>query len=207
MRARRQLRIRPALVPPLAVMAAVAILAAGCGGDDDDDARDTTTTTTTSEAGGGTTTTASTTSASSETTAGGTGEPLGDSPTFHEDAASGSGCTPGGGELPDGWWYGLISTAPTTTLGLDLACFYVGPAAQAEAASRGDEVNNDYYVVNDNPAVRTLTVASGASAECVDLDPTLDMVECTPAEVAADWTVWVRVVDGEVDRILEQYLP
>lgn len=205
MRARRQLRRRPALVPALAVVAAVAVLAAGCGDDDDDDARGTTTTT--AVAGGGTTTTASSPPSSSETTAGGTGEALGESPTFHDDAASGSGCAPGEGDLPDGWWYGRISAVPTTTLGLDLACFYVGPAAEAEAASRGDEVNNDYYVVNDNPAVRTLTVASGASAECVDLEPTLEMVGCTPADVAADWTVWVRVVDGEVDRILEQYLP
>jgi hypothetical protein len=187
----------------VAVAATLVIVVAGCGDDDGDEARDTTST----EAGAGTTTTASSTSGSSETTTGGTGASLGDSPTFAEDAASGSGCAPGEGDLPDGWWYGRISAAPTTTLGLDLACFYVGAAAEAEAASRGDEVNNDYYVVNDNPTVRSLPVAAGAVAECVDLEPTLTMVACGPAEVAADWTVWVRVVDGEVDRILEQYLP
>lgn len=203
MRARRRLSGRPALVPALAIAATLVMLVAGCG-DDDDDARDTTSTT---EAGAGTTTTAAPTSSSSETTTGGDGELLGDGPTFAEDAASGSGCTPGEGDLPDGWWYGGISAAPTTTLEFDLACFYVGPAAEAEAASRGDEVNNDYYVVNDNPAVRSLPVSARASAECVQLETNLEMVECTPADVAGDWTVWVRVVDGEVDRILEQYLP
>lgn len=207
MRARRRISERPVLVPALALAAALAVGAAGCSGDDDDDARDTTSTTTTATDAGAGTTTTSPTSSSSDTTTGATGASLGDRPTFVEDAASGSGCAPGEGDLPDGWWYGRISAAPTTTLGLDLACFYVGAVAEAEAASRGDEVNNDYYVVNDNPAVRSLPLAASADAECVELEPTLTMVACTPAEVAADWTVWVRVVDGEVDRILEQYLP
>lgn len=207
MRARRRLSGRPPLVPALAVVATLVVVLAGCG--DDDDGADERTTTTTTQADGATSTTAtgSSTSSSSETTTGGDGELLGDSPPSHEDAASGSGCTPGAGDLPDGWWYGRISTASSTELELDLACFYVGPAAEAEAASRGDEVNNDYYVVNDNPAVRALAVAADASAECVQLEAGLEMVACTPADVDGDWTVWVRVVDGEVDRILEQYLP
>ncbi len=191
---------------PTGVMVALAVtlVLAACGGDGgDDEAGDTSDTTATTA----TTELATSSTALATTTSSTTGEVLGEEPTYHEDAASGSGCAPGGDELPDGWWYGRLSGAPGDTLELDLACFYVGPAAEAEAASRGDEVNNDYYVVNDNPAVRTVPVAEDATASCVQLEAELEMVDCSPGEVAADWTVWVRVVGGQVDRIREQYLP
>lgn len=180
--------------------AALALVIGACGGDDETADTSTTATTTTTDRA----TSSTTAPTSTEHTAGGG---VGDEPTFHEDGPSGSGCTPGAGELLDGWWYGTLSGPPSSSLELDLACFYVGPAAEAEAASRGDEVNNDYYVVNDNPAVRMLPLGTDATASCVDLDPVLEMVDCPPSEVAGDWTVWVRVAGGEIDRIWEQYLP
>lgn len=202
MHARRRRRRRT----DLTVAVAVTLVLAACGGDgDDDDASDTSDTTAATELE--TTTSTAPASTTSSTTSSTTGEVLGDEPTYRDDAASGSGCAPGGDELPDGWWYGRLSGAPGGTLELDLACFYVGPAAEAEAASRGDEVENDYYVVNDNPAVRTVPVAEDATASCVQLEAELEMVDCAPGEVAGDWTVWVRVADGAVDRIREQYLP
>jgi hypothetical protein len=120
---------------------------------------------------------------------------------------SGSGCRPGGDALPDGWWYGYLDGPVGTDLTFDLACYYIGAAAEAEAASRGDEVNDDYYVVNDNPLLRTVPVADETTASCVDLASDLEEVACTPADVAGPWAVWLRVQDGEVNRIWEQYAP
>ena len=168
-------------------IAVVATLASGCS-DDDEDAGVTTTTTAES--------TTSTTAA------------LSDEPPLVDDAVSGSGCTPGENEeLTDGWWYGTVSEAVTDEVVFDLACYYVGAAAEAEAARRGDEVNNDYYVVNENPRLRALMVTPGATASCVELGADLEMVDCSPTEVAGDWAVWLRVRDGDVDRIVEQYAP
>ena len=137
-----------------------------------------------------------------------TAEALGDEPPFHDDGASGNGCTPGDGAgLPDGWWYGSVVGAPDAEVDFDLACYYVGAAAEEIASERGDEVNNDYYVVNDNETVRTLSVDPDASATCVDLTGSLSMVDCPPSDVDGEWAVWLRVQDGAVDRIVEQYAP
>ena len=171
---------------PAAALALVALLAAGCG--DDEDASDATTST----SGEGTTTTA---------------VPLPEEPPLIDDAESGSGCTPGADELPDGWWYGTVDGPVTSEVTFDLACYYLGAAAEAEASSRGDEVNNDYYVVNDNPQLRTIDVAGDATASCVRLGAGVETVDCSPAEVTGEWAVWLRVQDGEVDRIVEQYAP
>lgn len=184
-----------------AALAALLLLSAACGGDDDGERADTTTTTAPDS------TTTSTPASTTTTEATTTTVPLGDEPTFRDEGPSGSGCTPGSDVLPDGWWYGTVAVPVSGTVELDLACYYVGPAAEAEAASRGDEVNNDYYVVNDNPAVRSVPVAAGATAACVELESGLTTHPCEPAEVAGDWAIWIRVVGGEVDRIVEQYAP
>lgn len=201
---------RPSLVALLAVLVATGWLG-GCG--DDGDATGTTTTAEVATTAGDTTSTPPTEVPG--TTAAPTTAPvdLGDAPPFHDDRASGSGCTPGTGPLPDGWWY---TTPPLTfdavagAYTFDLACYYVGAAAEAEAARRGDEVNNDYYVVNDNPTLRTLPLAAGATASCVELGAGVLEVECAPADIpdpVTPWAVWLRVVDGEIDRLVEQYAP
>ena len=169
-------------------------LLVGCGSDDD------TATTTTSD----TTTTIAPPESSTTTT---TAAPLPDEPPLSDTAVSGSGCAPGAGPLPDGWWYGTVDGPPDPDLAFDLACYYLGDAAEAEAAQRGDEVNNDYYVVNENPAVRDVSVAPGASARCVELGSGVQSVDCDPSEVAGDWAVWLRVQGGTVDLIVEQYAP
>ena len=172
-----------------------------CGDDADDAAPttgppDVTTTETTSTAPDGTTTTTP------------RGADLGEEPPFHDDGPSGSGCTPGDDVgLPDGWWYGTVSTSIAEAIDFDLACYHTGASAEAAAASRGDEVNNDYYVVDDNPSRRSLPVAGDATASCVELDDGLRMVDCDPADVTGEWAVWIRVVGGVVDRVVEQYAP
>ena len=49
----------------------------------------------------------------------------------------------------------------TSTIRFDLAYFYSGDEANRIAAERGDEtpVPNDYYIVNDNPLLRVVTLA------------------------------------------------
>jgi hypothetical protein len=175
------------------------LLTAACG--DDEDGADTTTSTT------GSTTVppeATTTTTEGTTT---TVVVLAEDPPLDEDGPSGSGCAPGSGDLPDGWWYGRVDGPVGDDISFDLACYYVGAAAEAEAASRGDEVNNDYYVVNDSPQVRTLPVADAATASCVALGAGLEMVDCSAGDVVGDWAVWLRVQGGEVDRLVEQYAP
>lgn len=184
-------------------VAMVAGLLAGCG--DDDSAGDQAGTTLPDQSTESTTTSSE---APSSTSTSVDGSALPDEPPFHADRASGSGCTPGDGTLPDGWWYGSLDGPVTDEVTFDLACHYVGAAAEAEAASRGDEVLNDYYVVNENEALRTIPVAEDATARCVEMGAVVSEVECDPTEVDGSmWAVWLRVADGQVDRIVEQYAP
>jgi hypothetical protein len=183
---------------------AALVLVAGCSGDDG-----------TSDAGAAGDATTSSAAVDIATTtepsaSGVTKEPTElpeNEPPIRQDMASGSGCSPDATELPDGWWYGTIDGAVASQVTFDLACFYSGPAAEDAAATRGDEVVNDYYVVDDNPGQRTIQVADDATARCVELGSEVQLVTCAPSEVRGDWSVWLRVVDGQVDRIVEQYLP
>jgi hypothetical protein len=183
---------------------AALMLVASCGGDDGtsdaEAARDATTSSTAVDIA--TTTQPSASGVTKEPT-----ELLEDEPPIRQDMASGSGCSPDASELPDGWWYGTIDGAVASEVMFDLACFYSGPAAEDAAAARGDEVVNDYYVVDDNPGERTLQVADDATARCVELGSEVELATCEPFEVRGDWAVWLRVVDGKIDRVVEQYLP
>ncbi len=170
----------------------VAVAAAGltaCG-DEADDAADTTTTTSTTVA---------------------PGEELPEDPPFPKSGAGGSGCEPGPGDLPDGWWYGEIH-APATGdgLGFDLMCFFVGQAAEEAAAEDGtDEPDIEFWIRNEVQTLRDVVVAESAKARCVNEDPedAAKAVPCDVGEAGGDGGVWLRVQAGEVDRIVEQYTP
>jgi hypothetical protein len=214
-----------AVVLVAVVVAAVLLL----GGDDDDepvvasppttDAVSTTTSeatttteepTTTTEAPTTTTTGApTTTTTQATTTTVPPSSPFGPQPTFSNTGASGSGCTPGGGSLPDGWWYGYGMSAmePGSAFDFDLACFFVGDAAQDEAADRGDEAG-DVYITNDNPQLRTVQLAADASMRCVTFGGGgVGDEPCPPGTVPREFGIWVRVDGGRATRVLEQYLP
>lgn len=193
-------------VPTAALLGVLlAAVAAGCGddggGSGDDAAPPTSTTVAT------TTTEVTTTTAAPAD--------LGDAPAFGTSGPSGSGCTPGEGELPDGWWYGASvafdpAEGPAGAFTFDLACYFSGDAAYAEGERLGVEVNNDYLVTNDNPTLRTVPLAAGATATCVELGAGVLDVACDPADIPdpeTPWAVWFRVVGGEVDRLVEQYAP
>ncbi len=135
------------------------------------------------------------------------------------DGASGSGCAPGPGGLPDGAWFGFLGDHDATSFEFDLACVYFGEAAWAKAAEQGEEAPNDVWIGNDNDLVRTVELNSATPVTWI-----LDITSETGYAVTpyADWVddpsgysncpgdfcaVWVHVDGGEVTEIVEQYLP
>jgi len=130
---------------------------------------------------------------------------------------SGSGCTPGDAStLPEGEWFGFVEATSANSLEFDLACWFSGDAAVEAAAEDGVESPppNDYYIRNDNPQVRSLSVSSEARVIWYpDGDPTSE-TESSFEEWAGAVTgrgflfgVWVDVIDGEVQQIREQWVP
>ena len=140
-------------------------------------------------------------------------------PLASSDGASGSGCSPGGGPLPNGVWFGLAHGIEPDHIEFDLACFYFGDIAYTEGAADGEEVNNDLYIRNVNPTLRdvplvnptvwTLGPFSGGGDEPFAVNyvdwplPGTNYIECP-----SDWcTVWLYVNDGLITDVVEQYLP
>ena len=131
--------------------------------------------------------------------------------------AAGSGCSPGAGPLPDGVWFGYVVAKSAADIDFDLACFYFGDIAYTEGAADGEEVNNDYYVRNVNPALRTIPVAPSVPVYEIDagsigylnipfsgwpVDPSA-YISCP----SNSCNVWLFVNGGNVTEILEQYTP
>ncbi|MDE0804660.1 MAG: hypothetical protein OSA99_15230 [Acidimicrobiales bacterium] len=129
-----------------------------------------------------------------------------EAPSFHPAGPAGSGCSPGAGDLPDGWWFGERATPIGDDVGFDLACYYIDAAADAEAAARGDEAIGGFYIVNDNPTIRTVPVSPTATTQCLTIDGVLE--GCDMARVNDGFrSIWIQVADGAVVRVIEQLLP
>lgn len=142
------------------------------------------------------------------------------STTIPEDTnqlASGSGCTPGSETLPDGEWFGFVDDIGDTTLFFDLACWFTGDAAIIASAEDGEESPppNDYYVRNQSDLIRELQVGPDVPVDFYpDGDPANYFVT-TFAEwdsLADDrggffFGVWVTIEEGDVTRIVEQWVP
>ena len=107
-----------------------------------------------------------------------------------------------------------------TRIRFDLAYFYQGQRAEREATERGDEVVSGYYIVNDNPRLRTLPVSDDAEVEYIpssqccelqagDIDAWVEAVlETNPTDYGGTnvpW--WFTVEGGRITRIEQQYLP
>jgi hypothetical protein len=191
----------------LALVAVSALLAAGCGDDDEGatpavGAPESTETSATEATAG-----SSTTAAPTSTTSGGTPvtEPTEELPDSD---------TSGRSELADGRHFGFwdsFEIGDTIAYGeFDLASFLTGPEAEAEAAARGDEVNNDYYIVNDNDRLRTL-IAAGDTEVLVLTGGEPDLSPSNVADFAVDRNpgsgFWVTIADGIVTVIEEQFVP
>jgi hypothetical protein len=107
----------------------------------------------------------------------------------------------------------------------DLAYFLTGEEANEASAEHGGEVPvpNDYYIVNDNPRLRTLPVAPDVEIWVIDwgtccepvrgeIQPFVDAFETRHHRwdamyQGAESQYWVTVEDGRVVKIEEQYLP
>lgn len=127
--------------------------------------------------------------------------------------------------LEDGRHFVYVQTAirpdgGATRVRFDLAYFLTGSEAEAAAADHGDELTNDYYIVNDNPRLRILPLADEVEVEFVpndlccelqqgDIDAWLESVLATnPTDYGGkDVPWWITVEGGEITRIEQQYLP
>jgi hypothetical protein len=183
-----------------AAATALLLLTVACGDDDDPVAA----TSTTASDPGATTTTASTTTS---TTA---APPVTEEPADLPDADES-----GRSELEDGRHFGYwdsFEIGDAVAVGeLDLAYFLTGPEAEAAAAERGDTVENDYYIVNENPKLRTL-IARGDTVVVVLVDQGgPDTTTTNVADFAVDRHegsgFWVTIEDGIVTEIEEQFVP
>jgi hypothetical protein len=74
----------------------------------------------------------------------------------------GSGCSPGTSTLPDGIWFGDITSVSTGSFEFDLMCFAPLPAGSTEEDGIGD-------ITNTNPTLRTVTVDPSADVYILDL--------------------------------------
>jgi len=124
--------------------------------------------------------------------------------------------------LPDGAWYGYAVAWDSTGIEFDLACFYVGSAAAAQASAHDDDAPpNDFYLVNDDTITRRIDVTPDTVAHRltlsgggVDLEPTTygDLVTNPgPPGIApcpGEWCgIWVFINDGRVTEAMQQYIP
>lgn len=132
---------------------------------------------------------------------------------------------PAGAVLADGRHFGFIKRVDTSapSLVFDLAYYLTGPAAdkaaqEAGVVGPGAEVENDYFIQNDNPRLRTLPVAREVEIEVLEQvgDPetsskvSLDTFASyfrASGDPHADSGHWVTMRDGKVRRVEQQYSP
>lgn len=133
--------------------------------------------------------------------------------------ASGSGCYPGPGDLPDGIWFGYLLDRDGPTIDFDLDCMYFGEAARAFAGESDTDADDDIVFVKFDAVVRTLPVAATATVwmitgdateghQALSFDREWTGDESTYASCPGEGCpIWIYVNDGIVDAIVQQYLP
>ncbi len=160
-----------------------------------------------------TTTTAATTTTTGGPYVVGTPELYPGAPLPGSGGAGGSGCSPGAGPLPDGIWFGFVRAIGAASVEFDLACLYVGDIAYIKGAEDGVEVDNDWYIRNVNPTLRTVPVAAGATVYELDagyvefLTVPFPDWPVDPAGLSSWDSFWIYVNGGEATEILEQFFP
>jgi hypothetical protein len=148
-----------------------------------------------------------------------------DAPTLYPPAplpgsagASGSGCTPGSGDLPDGVWFGYVRVVGPVSVEFDLACFYFGDIAWEVAAVAGEEAPNDFWISNANPTLRIVPVSPDVAVWSLGADSSeglqaMEYSEWPPSGFTytpcpgESCTVWVYLNGGVTTQLVEQYLP
>jgi hypothetical protein len=129
------------------------------------------------------------------------------------DQAQGSGCTPGVTSLPDGVWFGFAESWSTSQVAFDMACWWTGEKAMEVGLANGFEDAYDYYITNDNPTVRLITVAGDIPAMKAGWEDgvfTLTQVMADPGgslPTNHPYPVWIYVNGGVVTELAVQYIP
>lgn len=142
-------------------------------------------------------------------------------PTPGSDGASGNGCAPGDGPLPDGYWFGYVMARDASGMDFDLACLFFGQEAQNAAADDGTTAAGDIYVRNENPTLRRVEVTPGTEVwrvAALNLN-TNDFQFMDYADWPAgrsfpfmpcpggDCGVWIFVSEGRAGAVVEQFFP
>jgi hypothetical protein len=129
--------------------------------------------------------------------------------------------------IEDGRTFGFVRSIDVANgvIEVDAAEWLTGEEAVRVAAERGDEVNNDYYIVNDDGTPFELALAPDVELWLVDwldccsglIEGDLSILEEAVGEghdvmemdrvYRADGSWWFTVRDGVVVRIEEQYRP
>jgi hypothetical protein len=135
---------------------------------------------------------------------------------------SGSGCIPGSNTvIPDGIWFGFVLATSGTAITFDMACWFWGDIAYDEGAKDGVEVNNDYYIRNQNPLTFQVPIGPGATmwflsyylSDSGTFEPfPMPMADWPGPD--EDWPcpgedcgVWLYINDGVITEAIEQYRP
>jgi hypothetical protein len=121
----------------------------------------------------------------------------------------------GRSELEDGRHFGYwdsFEIGDTIAFGeFDLAYFLTGPEADQAATAHGDDPELDYYVVNENPKLRTLIAHGDTEVVVVDWDHCCGSIPSNVADLAVERRdtsgFWVTITNGIVTKIEEQYVP
>ena len=129
------------------------------------------------------------------------------------DGAQGSGCSPGSATLPDGVWFGLAHSWSTASISLDLACWYSGATAESVAAARGDEVNNDYYILNDVATLRSVQVDGDVPSKKAGWEDGVFPLSAVMADPGGSlptnhpYPVWIYINGGVATAVAVQSIP
>ena len=122
----------------------------------------------------------------------------------------GSGCSPGTSTLPDGIWFGDITSVSDTSFEFDLMCFAPLPPGSTEEDGIGD-------ITNTNPTLRTVPVDPASSVYVLDLATSwvqqpystwhvdTGAINGCPLEWCSE--AWVYVNNGEATEIVVIWTP
>jgi hypothetical protein len=119
--------------------------------------------------------------------------------TVAPDGAFGSGCSPGPGPLPDGEWLGNIAQRRSDEFDFDLVCLVTN-----------EDV--DWELVNESTSLRSLAVDGDvlvdelSQGDLTQMTTTYDNWGTEPCDISGPCAVWIRILDGHVIYISEQFL-
>lgn len=149
------------------------------------------------------------------------------SPSRTASASASGSASPSAAVVTDGRYFVQTDSVEggedgSLVLSYDLAYFYTGDQAAEIAQQRGDPLpESGYYIVNDNPRLRSVPVADDAEVRYIpetlccdpvpgDLDAWALSVNGTAQTDYPDPDItwwWITVSSGEITSIEQQYLP